>query len=91
MALEVYNAGARDGLEEEKLDQIRSFLAQIGVLEAAAMPPPMPGMDAGAPIGAPAPPPTSDLLPTAPVQGLADGGMVRGSVRWPGTRPQLRS
>lgn len=70
MALEVYNAGARDGLEEEKMDLLRTFMAQIDTLTVAAMPP-APPPDMGAPIGAPAAPPVSDLLPNAPQPALA--------------------
>lgn len=71
MALEVYNAGARDGLEEERMDHLRTFMAQIDTL-TKAMAPPIPTMpEAGAPIGAPAAPPVSDLLPNAPQPPLA--------------------
>ena len=85
MSLEVYNAGARDGLEDDKLEQIRTWMAQVKVLAAAAAPPPPPGAgpDMGAPQAAPLPPPTSDLLPNAPLQSFAAGGVVRGSLRWP--------
>jgi hypothetical protein len=65
MALEVYNAGCRDGLEEEKLELLRRFLGQLGVLSGVTTPPP-PMPDAGAPLAAPVAPPTSDLLPNAP-------------------------
>ena len=83
MALEVYNAGCRDGLEEDKLEGLRTFLAQLDTLGTAMAPAAAPGMDGGAPTAAPMPTPQSDLLPNAPVQGLADGGLVRGAVRWP--------
>ena len=42
MALEVYNAGARDGLEEDRLQKIRDWLAQVDALVSAATPPPPP-------------------------------------------------
>lgn len=70
MALETYNAGARDGLEDDKMEDLRSFIAQIDTLVKAAAPPmpalPPAGPDAGAPIAAPAAPPVSDLIPNAP-------------------------
>jgi hypothetical protein len=66
MALEVYNAGCRDGLEEEKLEDLRGFMAQIDT-ELAAMAPPAPMLpDAGAPLANPTATPTSDLLPNTP-------------------------
>lgn len=68
MALEYYAQGKVNGLEEDKLELIRQFMDQIGLLEekAAASLAPPPG--AMAPQGTPAvpmAPPTSDLMPMA--------------------------
>lgn len=62
MALEHYAKGKCNGLEEEKLELFRRFISQIDVLEAKALPPPMPGGQV-IPMGNPQPTPTSELIP----------------------------
>lgn len=69
LALQYYAAGSRDGLEEERLDLLRTFIDQLDAMQAkaqAAMAPPpgAPGM--APPTGAPMAPPPSDLIPNAP-------------------------
>lgn len=68
MALEVYNAGARDGLEEDRLQKIRDWIAQVDALVTAAMPPPPVQDPAAVPNAVPSPPPVSNLLPNGPNQ-----------------------
>ena len=63
LALEYYAQGRINGLEENKLELIRQFIDQIGLLNdkaAAAMAPPPQGVPAQ-----PLAPPTSDLMPMA--------------------------
>ena len=61
LALEYYSQGKNLGLEEEKLELLRRFIDQVGILEQKAMPPaPV------APQAVPTAPPVSDMLPNAP-------------------------
>jgi hypothetical protein len=86
LAMQEFSLGAANGMEEEKLDHLRSFLGQIQAFKAKAIaasqpPPPAPGV--GAPAGAgpagalppgagaPAPAPVSPLLPPAGTQAPA--------------------
>ena len=61
MALEFYNAGARDELEEKHMQRLRDWMVQLDTLTAGMAPQPSP-----TPLAAPAPTPTSDLLPNVP-------------------------
>ncbi len=70
MALEYYAQGKLGGLEEDRLELLRTFLRDLGDLQAKAAPPPTPGAP-GAPQAQPAPPPTSNLVPNVPVAGAA--------------------
>lgn len=72
LALEYYAKGKCSGLEEEKLNQFRTFLSQIDSIEQAAMPPAppqgapgpqAPATNGGPSLGAPAQPPVSNILP----------------------------
>jgi hypothetical protein len=57
------------GLEDEKLNLLRTFNSQIDTLTQAAAPPPPPagvGAPGSTPQAAPMPSPRSDLLPNAP-------------------------
>lgn len=66
LALEYYAQGKCNGLEEEKLDQLRTFMTQIDVLSQKAQPP---AISQGMPQAQPLPPPQSDLIPN--VSGVA--------------------
>jgi hypothetical protein len=82
LAHQEYCLGAANGMEEEKLQHLHSFIGQIQNFKTKALiasqPPPMPvGAPAGAPaqggaippgMGAPAAPPLSPLLPPAGTQ-----------------------
>jgi hypothetical protein len=66
--VQYYNLYVAQGLEESRAEMLRDWQAQVLALEAASMPPPMPGMDMAAQGGAPAvpqAPPVSDLMPMA--------------------------
>lgn len=72
LVMEYIAQGKRDELDQDRLDMLRTFNEQIGVLKQKAMAamapppgmaPPMPGMEAGVPQGVPPPAPQSDLLP----------------------------
>jgi hypothetical protein len=69
LSLDYYAYAKCNGVEEDKLDLLRQFNAQVNLMKSKAMaPPPMPGGEpAGGPQAAPLPPPSSDLLPNAPV------------------------
>lgn len=58
-------------LEEAKMQKLRDFFSQIQALKQAAMPPPAPGVQPGAPTpqASPEPAPTSPLIPNAPSTG----------------------
>lgn len=66
LALEYYSQGKLGGLEEEKLQLLRNFIAQIDTVIAKAQPPAPPQAAPGAPQAAPMPAPTSDLIPNVP-------------------------
>jgi hypothetical protein len=63
MALEYYQRGKAQGLEEERLEMLRRFLSQLDMLDQIAIPQ-MPA--GGAAPGVPEAPPVSDLMPAAP-------------------------
>lgn len=63
LALEYYAQGKNNGLEEEKLEQLRTFMAQVDVLVQKSIPPPPPMM---APQAVPAAPPVSQLIQNTP-------------------------
>lgn len=65
MALEYYQQGKSGGLEEERLELLRRFLAQVAQLQVAANPP-APAPVVGTPQAAPMPTPTSGLIPNVP-------------------------
>lgn len=66
LALEYYSQGKCNGLEEEKLEMLRTFISQVQLLQQKALPPaPMP-MDQGAPQAMPEQAPVSDLIPNIP-------------------------
>lgn len=68
LALEYYAQGKNLGLEEEKLEMIRTFRDQIGILKQKMQgPPPMP-MQLGQPQAVPMAPPVSNMLPNVPQQ-----------------------
>lgn len=62
LALEYYAQGKLNGLEEDKLEMIRMFLDQLGILAQKAMPP-QPGNQ---PAAIPMATPQSDLIPNVP-------------------------
>lgn len=65
IVVEYINRGMTQELDEDKVDLLRTWSAQVDMLTQAAMPPmPPPGM--GAPQAAPAAPPVSQLIPNAP-------------------------
>jgi hypothetical protein len=66
LALEYYSSGKNQGLEEDKLELLRRFLDQIGILEQKAMPPAAPMQPGGAPQAVPQAPPISDLIKNTP-------------------------
>lgn len=67
MVLEYINRYRLLDLEDEKLDLLRDYNAQIEELLAAAAPPPMPGAaPGGQPQANPMQPPTSELIPNLP-------------------------
>jgi hypothetical protein len=70
MALEYYAQGKLGGLEEDRLELLRTFLRDLGDLQAKATPPPTPGAP-GAPQAQPSPTPTSNLIPNVPAAGAA--------------------
>lgn len=74
ITLQYINKFLQEKLPEKRADLLRTFNQQIDLLQAAAMPPPMPmgGMD---PMAAPMPTPTSPMVPNvagpAPQPGMA--------------------
>ena len=63
LSLQYINQYMNEGLENEKLQLLKTFNAQIGVLEQAAQPPILPP---GQPQAVPQAPPVSDLIPNVP-------------------------
>ena len=70
MAMEVYQLGKCNDLEEDKLEMLRMFIGQVQMLITEATPPPPPAPPA-APIAGPMPVPASPLVPQAPEMGAA--------------------
>ena len=66
LALEYYQRGKSQALEEERLELLRRFLGQIDALEKDAAATAAADAVQGAPMAVPEPPPVSDLLPNAP-------------------------
>lgn len=66
LVLEYLNRGEMQELDEERLDDLRTWNSQVDALTQAAMPPAPPMGMPGAPQAAPMAPPTSDLIPNAP-------------------------
>jgi hypothetical protein len=64
LSLEYYTRGKMQGLEEDKLELLRTFNDQVQVLMQKAMPPAPPM--AGAPQANPMPTPQSELIPNVP-------------------------
>lgn len=64
LALDYYAQSKCNKVEEDKLDMIRRFIDQIGLVQGIGSQPP-PGM---APQAAPMPTPTSDMVPNVPGQ-----------------------
>lgn len=64
MALQYYQRGKLQKLDEDRLELLRRALSQIDALEAQAMPPPMP-MPNGAPTAPPVPQQPNELVPNA--------------------------
>jgi hypothetical protein len=65
LALEYYARGQTERLPEERLDLLRQWMTEVSHLVQQAMPP-APAGASGQPIGVPAAPPQSDLMPIAP-------------------------
>lgn len=70
LVVQYYNLYVASLLEPEKAEMLRTFSTQVKALKQAALPPPMPGQQPGAPMAVPQARPTSDLLPVGP-QGMA--------------------
>lgn len=67
LALEYYSVGKNQGLEEDRLDLLRRFMDQVGILIKKATPPPPPAAPgANPPQAVPNAPPVSNMLPNAP-------------------------
>lgn len=66
LALEYYAQGKNQNLEEEKLEMLRRFRDQIGILQQKALPTPMPAPGVNPPQAVPTAPPVSGLLPNVP-------------------------
>lgn len=69
LALQYYAQGKCNGLEEEKLDMLRSFMDQIDILEqkaAQALAPPQQPLQGSGPQAVPEPSPVSPLIPNVP-------------------------
>lgn len=62
LVVQYYNLYTANGLEESKAQLLRNWQAQLGILQQAAMPPPMPAAP-GQPMANPQAPPTSDMMP----------------------------
>lgn len=66
LALQYYSDGKQNGLEEEKLDLLRTFVDQINLIKAKAAAPAPSAAPQPAPQAVPEAPPVSDVLPNAP-------------------------
>ena len=66
LVLEYYALGKNQGLEEDKMEMLRRFRDQVGVLVLKATPPPPPAMPGASPQAVPQAPPVSNMLPNAP-------------------------
>ncbi len=67
LVTQYYNLYSQAKLEEDKAQMLRDFFTQVQTIKQESMPPPMP-MDAGAtPLGVPAQPEVSPMLPNAPM------------------------
>jgi hypothetical protein len=66
MVVEYLNRGAAQELDEERMDLLRTFNAQLDAMAPPPIPMAPPGAPGGQPTGAPAPPPVSNLLPNVP-------------------------
>jgi hypothetical protein len=67
LTLEYYAVGKNQGLEDDRLELLRRFRDQVGVLIMKATPPPPTAIPAGNPPQAvPNAPPVSNMLPTMP-------------------------
>ncbi len=72
-SVEYYNLYVPAKLSEERAQMLRDFKSQVDTLKMAGMPPPqgqlaLPPGPSGAPLGVPQAPPTSQELPTMPMQ-----------------------
>lgn len=67
LVLEYYALGKNQGLEEDRMELLRRFRDQVGVLIMKATPPPPPAAAPGNPPQAvPSSPPVSNMLPNSP-------------------------
>jgi hypothetical protein len=71
LGLQYYAQGKSLGLEEEKLQLLRNFMAQVNLLKQKALPPPPPVAGGapgatGVPQANPQPTPTNDMIPNVP-------------------------
>lgn len=68
LTLEYYSQGKTLGLEEDRLELLRTFRDQIQLLIQKATPPPAPAMPGASPQAVPAAPPVSNMIPNVPQQ-----------------------
>lgn len=66
LALEYYSLGKNQGLEEDRLELLRRFMDQVNIWVQKATPPAPPVLPEPSPLGVPAAPPVSNMLPNAP-------------------------
>lgn len=66
LCMEYYSQGKTLGLEEDRLEMLRTFRDQVNILVQKALPPPPPSVPGGSPQAVPQPPPVSPMLPNAP-------------------------
>lgn len=67
MVVEYINRGRAQGLEEDRLDLLRTWQVQVETLKTAAMPPPPPALPAGPPMAPPEAMAPSPLVPQVPM------------------------